>query len=86
MTWKNTADRWGPVSQLLHWLIVILILGHLIVPIAIEVNLTFNMAMWAQMLFWPALTALLGLLMIQPAKGAVIAFQWSRRMHGFEKG
>ena len=27
MTWKNTADRWGPVSQLLHWLIVILILG-----------------------------------------------------------
>jgi cytochrome b561 len=27
MTWKNTADRWGPVSQLLHWLIVILILA-----------------------------------------------------------
>ena len=27
MTWKNTADRWGPVSQLLHWLIVIMILG-----------------------------------------------------------
>jgi len=26
MTLKNTADRWGPVSQLLHWLIVALIL------------------------------------------------------------
>jgi len=24
MTLKNTADRWGPVSQLLHWLIVAL--------------------------------------------------------------
>ena len=27
MTWKNTDERWGPVSQLLHWLIVLLILG-----------------------------------------------------------
>jgi cytochrome b561 len=26
MTWKNTADCWGPVSQLLHWLIVLLVL------------------------------------------------------------
>lgn len=26
MTLKNTADRWGPVSQSLHWLIVILLL------------------------------------------------------------
>ena len=25
MTLKNTADRWGTVSQLLHWLIVLLI-------------------------------------------------------------
>ena len=27
MSWKNTADRWGAISQLLHWLIVLLILG-----------------------------------------------------------
>ena len=27
MTWKNTDERWGAVSQLLHWLIVLLILG-----------------------------------------------------------
>lgn len=26
MTLKNTADRWGSISQLLHWLIVILLL------------------------------------------------------------
>ncbi|NZA28311.1 cytochrome b [Luteimonas sp. SJ-92] len=28
MNWKNTADRWGGVSQLLHWLVVLLILGQ----------------------------------------------------------
>ncbi|GAB3104101.1 cytochrome b [Lysobacter terrae] len=27
MTWKNSNDRWGAVSQLLHWLIVLMILG-----------------------------------------------------------
>jgi cytochrome b561 len=26
MTLKNTVDRWGPVSQALHWLIVLMIL------------------------------------------------------------
>lgn len=25
MNWKNPVDRWGPVSQALHWLIVVLI-------------------------------------------------------------
>ena len=27
MTLKNTAERWGPVSQAFHWLIVVLLLG-----------------------------------------------------------
>ena len=27
MTLKNTSERWGPVSQALHWLIVLMILG-----------------------------------------------------------
>ncbi len=27
MTLKNAVDRWGPVSQALHWLILLLILG-----------------------------------------------------------
>ncbi len=35
MTWKNTADRWGPVSQLLHWLIVLLVLMLAIVGLTL---------------------------------------------------
>jgi cytochrome b561 len=31
MSLKNTADRWGPISQAFHWIIVILILGLAIV-------------------------------------------------------
>jgi cytochrome b561 len=31
MTWKNTDDAWGPVSQALHWLIVLLVLALAIV-------------------------------------------------------
>lgn len=31
MTLRNTADRWGAVSQAFHWLIVVLILGLAIV-------------------------------------------------------
>src|SRR5688572_2197030 len=27
MSWKNPPDRWGAISQLLHWLMVLLIFG-----------------------------------------------------------
>ena len=63
--------------------IVILLLGHLLVPLMIEVNAAFAIPLGWQAVIWPMLAILLGIAMIQPAKGAVIAFQWSRRMHGF---
>lgn len=66
--------------------LVILLLGHILVPVVIEVNLLFDPPMVFQMLFWPSLIAGLALLMIQPVKGAVIGFQWAKRMHGFEHG
>ncbi|MCJ8157535.1 DUF983 domain-containing protein [Sphingomonas sp. LaA6.9] len=66
--------------------LVILLLGHLLVPIVIEVNLLLDPPMLFQMLFWPFLCGVVALLLIQPMKGVVIAWQWARRMHGFEKG
>lgn len=36
MSLKNTVDRWGPVSQALHWLIVLMILGLAIVGLTMD--------------------------------------------------
>jgi len=63
--------------------IVILVLGHLLVPMVISINLAWSPPVVTQMILWPSLTAILALLMIQPVKGAVIAWQWAHRMHGF---
>lgn len=63
--------------------IVILLLGHIIVPLMIEVNAAFAVPIGWQIILWPSLALALALAMIQPVKGAVIALQWARRMHGF---
>jgi uncharacterized protein (DUF983 family) len=63
--------------------IVIFIVGHLLVPLVISVNLRLDLPLVAQMLLWPSVALILSLAMLQPVKGAVIAWQWSRRMHGF---
>ena len=65
--------------------LVVLILGHVLVPLVVAANLRFDMAMWIQMTLWPGLALLFAMLMIQPAKGAVIGLQWARRMHGFSR-
>lgn len=36
MTWKNTAERWGAVSQALHWLVVALVLMLAIVGLNLD--------------------------------------------------
>lgn len=63
--------------------IVILLLGHILVPLMIEVNAALAVPLLWQALIWPTLATLLAVAMIQPVKGAVIAVQWSRRMAGF---
>jgi len=39
---------------------------------------------WLHMATWPVLTILLSLWLLPCIKGALIAYQWALRMHGFE--
>lgn len=58
--------------------LVVLVLGHLLIPLVVEVNLLFDVPTGLQMLLWPAI-ALAGVMaLIQPAKGFVIALIWAR--------
>ncbi|MEO8722288.1 MAG: DUF983 domain-containing protein [Sphingobium sp.] len=63
--------------------IVIILLGHIMVPTMIEVNSALAIPLGWQGAIWPMLALALAGAMIQPVKGAVIAYQWARRMHGF---
>ena len=36
MSWKNTAERWGPVSQGLHWLVMALVLMLAVVGLSLD--------------------------------------------------
>ena len=63
--------------------IVILLLGHILVPLMIETNRMLAIPLAWQSLIWPGLAAMLAIALIQPVKGGVIALQWSRHLAGF---
>ncbi|RVT93849.1 DUF983 domain-containing protein [Sphingomonas crocodyli] len=66
--------------------IVVFVVGHVLAPFIIAMNISYDVSMLVQMILWPALAVVMSLLMIQPVKGAVIALQWARHMHGFGRG
>jgi uncharacterized protein (DUF983 family) len=65
--------------------IVILIVGHIVVPLILAVETHFAAPYWLHMVLWPAMVVVLVLLLLQPVKGAIVALQWAMGMHGFEQ-
>jgi len=63
---------------------VILIVGHIVVSLALLIELAFRPPFWIQFLVWVPATITLALLLLQPVKGAIVALQWVYRMHGFD--
>jgi uncharacterized protein (DUF983 family) len=63
---------------------VILIVGHIVVPLALMVETAFAPPLWLAFSLWLPLTLVLSLLLLQPVKGAIVGWQWAHRMHGFD--
>jgi len=65
--------------------VVILIVGHLLVPAVLSVETNFAPPYWVHLVLWLPPTLILTLGLLQPVKGAIVALQWHMGMHGFEE-
>ena len=63
--------------------LVIVLVGHIVVPLAMWVEIAYSPAYWLQAAIWLPLIVGLALGLLQPIKGAVVALQWHAGMHGF---
>jgi uncharacterized protein (DUF983 family) len=64
--------------------LVIVIVGHIVVPMALFVETDYSPPVWLQLAIYLPLTLVLSLALLQPVKGAVVGVQWALRMHGFD--
>ena len=61
--------------------LVIVIVGHVLVPVILWIEVDYALAF--QLGVYLPITALASIALLQPVKGAVVALQWSLGMHGF---
>ena len=64
--------------------LVIIIVGHLVVPTALWIETDFAPPVWLQLSMYLPFTLIASLALLQPVKGTVVALQWALRMHGFD--
>ena len=65
--------------------LVIVIVGHVVVPLALFVETNYAPPVALQLSIYLPLTLVGSLALLQPVKGAVVALQWALRMHGFDE-
>lgn len=65
--------------------LTILIVGHVVVPMLMWLELHHEPPLWVHFSLWLPLTLILCLALLPPLKGAVIGWQWALRMHGFDE-
>jgi uncharacterized protein (DUF983 family) len=64
--------------------LVIVVVGHIIVPVILAVETAYAPPYWLHFLIWLPLTFVSSLGLLQPTKGAIVGLQWQTGMHGFE--
>ena len=64
--------------------LVIVIVGHIVVPTALLIEADYSPPVGLQLAIYLPLTVLMSLALLQPVKGAVVGLQWALRMHGFD--
>lgn len=65
--------------------LVIVIVGHIVVPIALWIETNYSPPVALQLAIYLPVTLISSLLLLQPVKGAVVGLQWAFRMHGFDE-
>lgn len=65
--------------------LVIVIVGHIVVPIALSIETNFAPPVALQLAIYLPITFAASMLLLQPVKGAVVGLQWAFRMHGFDE-
>jgi uncharacterized protein (DUF983 family) len=65
--------------------LVIVIVGHIVVPALLAVAIAYDPPAWLQLAIWLPVTLFASLGLLQPIKGAIVALQWQTGMHGFEQ-
>lgn len=61
----------------------IFIVGHILVPMILWIEMAYFPPMWVHMVLWLPLTVIMALAFLPPVKGALVGLQWALRMHGF---
>jgi uncharacterized protein (DUF983 family) len=65
--------------------LVIVIVGHIVVPLALMIETNYSPPLALQLAIYLPLTFIASLGLLQPVKGAVVGVQWALRMHGFDE-
>jgi uncharacterized protein (DUF983 family) len=65
--------------------LVIVIVGHLVVPTALMIETNYSPPVALQLAIYLPVTLVLSLILLQPVKGTVVGMQWALRMHGFDE-
>ena len=62
----------------------IVIVGHVVVSLALAVEMAYRPPLWLHAALWLPLTVMLALVLLPPIKGALVGLQWALLMHGFD--